>query len=407
MLIQDNYIDKITFLDIIYIYMSAIESSPTATAYELIHNADKLSETAKRYMDLEMQVPVMVSKDDSLRLKVLDQCGMACSFCHNEGTPVSSDNSKLASGEFTPAGKSGRVSIYLATNGADFVSGTVKPDTDFEDSLDKLKLAVPYSEVHLTGGEPTLHPNITEIVAMLSRRGETVKMTSNGENFYPIAHKLKEAGLSKVIFSIFGTTPDELAAVQGPKYANPKFAAIKLAALDKSIHAASDAGIAVAANIVIPNRDHIERAKRVIEEYGNVCKIRILNSLDDGVEAYNAIYELLDDLEAAPISVNITAGASGMSIDYILPDGKEIGFKQIRKSYLDTSCNDCNLKDNGCDEGFYGMRMYPDRDGGYRMGICIQRMDLTRPLDEFLASDLPEALVNNRQEEYNRLQSKL
>lgn len=380
---------------------------PVPTTYELIHRTDELSEIAQKYMELEMQVPVTVCKDDSLRLKVLDQCGMACSFCHNEGTPVSSDNAGRTPDQFTSAGRSGRVSIYLGTNGADFVSGMVKPDAEFEDSLGKLKEAVPYGEVHLTGGEPTLHPDIAEIVAMLNDRGEVVKMTSNGENFYPIAHKLKEAGLAKVIFSIFGTTPEELAAVQGDKYANPKFAAIKLAALDRSIHAASEAGIAVSANIVMPNRDHIERVKRVIEQYGDICKIRILNSLDDGVEAYNAIYELLNELGAVPVGVNITAGASGMSTDYVLPDGKEIGFKQIRQSYLDASCDGCSLKDNGCDEGYYGMRMYPDRKGGYRMGVCIQRMDLTRPLDEFLAGDLPEAIVNNREEEYNRLQSEV
>lgn len=123
------------------------------------------------------------------------------------------------------------------------------------------------------------------------------------------------------------------------------------------------------------------------------------------MEAYNAIYELLDDLGAVPVGVNITAGASGMSIDYELPDGKKVGFKQIRQSYLEASCGGCSLRGNGCDEGYYGMRMYPDRDNGYRMGVCIQRMDLTRPLDEFLASDLPAAIVNNREEEYNRLQS--
>lgn len=199
---------------------------PAPVTYEPIHGADQFSEIAKKYMELEMQVPVRVSKDDSLRLKVLDQCGMACSFCHNEGTPVSSDNTRRTPDQFTAAGKSGRVSIYLGTNGADFVSGMVKPDTNFEYSLDKLKQAVPYGEVHLTGGEPTLHPDITDIVSMLAQRGEVVKMTSNGENFYPIAYKLKEAGLSKVIFSIFGTTPEELAAVQGGKYANQRFGAI-------------------------------------------------------------------------------------------------------------------------------------------------------------------------------------
>jgi cyclic pyranopterin phosphate synthase len=328
---------------------------------------------------------------------------MACVFCHNEGTPVSADNVSKEPSEFTAAGKSSRVSIYLGTNGADFVSGSVKPDIALQDAVRGIDGLVDIREIHLTGGEPTLHPQLPEIVRQLTDDGHEVKITSNGERFYAMAPQLKEAGLKKVVFSIFGTTPEDLAAVQGGKFNNPKFAQLKLDALERSIVAAYENGIQTAANIVMPNLEHAERIMSIIDRFGDVCKIRILNSLDEGESSYEAVYELLAIMGAQVEKINMTAGASGMSIDYRLPDGKEVGFKQIRKSYLGEVCNDCVLKNDGCDEGFYGMRMYVDRMNQYRVGVCIQRMDLTRPLGEFMCSNLPDAIRAHRSQEYDKI----
>ncbi|RWZ78724.1 MAG: radical SAM protein [Candidatus Microsaccharimonas sossegonensis] len=362
-----------------------------------------LSSAANELYKNEQIAPIEVSVDSSLRLKVLDQCGMACVFCHNEGTPVSSDNVGREASEFTSAGTSSRVSIYLSTNGADFVSGNVQPDIALQEAVRSIDNLVDIHEVHLTGGEPTLHPRLPEIVRQLTDDGHKVKMTSNGERFYTMAPALKEAGLSKVVFSIFGTTPEDLAAVQGGKFNNLKFAQLKLDALERSIVAAYENGIETSANIVMPSLDHAERIINIIDRFGDFCKIRILNSLDEGIESYEAVYEVLAMMGTKVQKVNMTAGASSMSVDYVLPDHKAVGFKQIRKSYLSEVCNDCVLKDNGCEEGFYGMRMYVDRMNQYRVGVCIQRMDLTRPLDLFMRSNLPEAIRANRSQEYDRI----
>jgi organic radical activating enzyme len=382
--------------------VTEIGSSERQYASEILPTLN-LSPAAKELYETEQLAPIQVAVDSSLRLKVLDQCGMACVFCHNEGTPVSSDNIGREPEEFTTAGKSSRVSIYLGTNGADFISGNVKPDIALQDAVRGIDGLVDIHEIHLTGGEPTLHPQLPEIVRQLTDDGHEVKITSNGERFYAMASQLKEAGLKKVVFSIFGTTPEDLAAVQGGKFNNPKFAQLKLDALERSIVAAYENGIQTAANIVMPSLDHADRIMSIIDRFGDVCKIRILNSLDEGSVSYEAVYELLAVMGASVEKINMTAGASGMSIDYRLPDGKEVGFKQIRKSYLDEVCNDCILKDNGCDEGFYGTRMYVDRMNQYRIGVCIQRMDLTRPLDEFMRSNLPDAIRAHRSQEYDKI----
>lgn len=363
----------------------------------------ELSPEARTLYEAEFSAPVRVEKDHSLRLKVLDQCGMTCTFCHNEGTPVSADNRGRDASQFVGEGRSNRVSIYLGTNGADFVSGTVRPDRSLDAALGSLRERVDYDEIHLTGGEPTLHPDLPDVVGRMTDQGYNVKITSNGERFYKIAPELKAAGLNKVVFSIFGTTPEELAAVQGAKFNNPRFAAIKLDALERSIVAASDAGISAAANVVLPDASHADRVAGVIGRYGDICKIRVLNSLDQGRQSYEAVYELLASLGALPTGVNVTAGASGMSVDYRLPDGKEVSFKQIRRSHLRIACQDCPLNDNGCDEGYYGVRMYVDGSNRYRVGVCIQRMDLTRPIDDFLSSAYPEEIARHRDDEYDTI----
>lgn len=364
-----------------------------------------LSPEAQLLMQKEHEVPRVIVPDTSLRIKILDACGMACEFCHNEGTPVTADNRNRSAGDFISRGQSTRSSIYLGQNGVDFVSTAVQPDESFSAALDQLSQALPFDEVHLTGGEPSLHPKLPELVRLMVEKGLAVKVTSNGERFYRIAEDLGEAGLSKVVFSIFGTTPEELSAVQSDKYRNARFAEIKLKALDMSIRSAHEAGIAAYANIVMPDESHKGRVTSVLDKYGSICKIRILNSLDEGGESYAAVYELLASLKAEPLKVNMSAGASGMSVDYVLPDGKEVSFKQIRRSYLNEICSTCPLQNNGCEEGFYGVRMYRDTDNDFRVGVCIQRMDLTRKINDFTEGSLPDAINNHRLSDYAALTS--
>lgn len=116
-------------------------------------------------------LPVSVVPDRTVRVKVIDACGLACGFCHNEGTPVAADNAGRQPGEYTGApGKSGRVSIYLRTNGASFLPARIEPGTDFALALAALRGSVETDEVHFTGGEPTLHPRLPDLVAQRNAR---------------------------------------------------------------------------------------------------------------------------------------------------------------------------------------------------------------------------------------------
>ncbi|MEU0074790.1 radical SAM protein [Streptomyces sp. NPDC006332] len=258
-------------------------------------------------------VPVEVKPDRTRRVKIIDACGLACNFCHNEGTPVAAP------------GRTGRVSIYLRTNGADFLPARIAADADFALALAAVRGSLPTNEVHFTGGEPKLHPDLPGLITIARRVGLTVGLTSNGENGAAVLPAAAAAGLDRINLSVFGTTPAELAAVQAPRLASPKLAERKLAALDATIDAATAHGVKVSANIVIPDRGQVERVLRIIERHGRSVVVPMLVSLEDGGASLAAMQDVVDYLGALPVRRIITTGASDQRVRYRLPDGRTMG----------------------------------------------------------------------------------
>lgn len=348
-------------------------------------------------------LPTHLSIDATLRVKILDACGMTCTFCHNEGTPVAADNRNLLAGQYLTAGSSGRMSIYADTNGASFLPATMLPDMAFTEAITELADRLRLSEMHLTGGEPTLHPRLSEIVGMATRAGYSVRMTSNGENGAKAIPGAAAAGLEKVNFSIFGTTPEELLQVQHQRFKDELKAKRKIDALKASIAACVQHGVRADANVVVVDETHVERVHRLLEEYAPELSVRLLNSLADGQRSLDAIARVLDELGAVPEARYLTAGVSGCRTSYRLPSGRRIFVKEIRMVQLPVTCASCQFREEGCEEGFYGTRLYKARDGRWMVGVCIQRMDLCQPLPEFLASELPGEITGLRTTEHAQL----
>ncbi|MEU8539485.1 radical SAM protein [Streptomyces sp. NPDC048717] len=350
-------------------------------------------------------LPVEVRPDRTLRVKIIDACGLACSFCHNEGTPVATDNIDRSPEQFTGTpGRSGRVSLYLRTNGAGFLPARISADSDFALALAAVRGALPTTEVHFTGGEPTLHPDLPSLITIARRLGLTVGLTSNGENGAAVIPAAAAAGLDRVNLSIFGTTPEELAAVQAPRLASPRLAERKLAALDTTIEAATAHGVKVSANIVVPNRDHVDRVLRIIERHGRSVVVRMLVSLEDGGASLDAMQAVVDHVGAVPVRRIITGGTSDQRVRYRLPDGSTLYAKSIRPVRLPDTCADCRFNTpEDCQEGYYGVRMYRAVDGPFMVGVCIQRMDLCMSLGEFVMSQRCREVAAFRDDETARL----
>lgn len=211
-------------------------------------------------------------------------------------------------------------------------------------------------------------------------------------------------GQHRVNFSIFGTTPDELADVQHARYRNVGLATRKMDALRESIETCVTHGVKASANIVVPGYEHAPRVHRLLNECTPEVSVRLLNSLDHGAASIEAIERILTDRGAVAEARYVTAGASGARTAYRLPGGRRVYFKQIRPVRLPETCAGCRFNnDTDCQEGFYGVRLYYDRTGRYQIGICIQRMDLCLSLDQFLDSPLRAEILRLRDRQYRQL----
>ncbi|GHC98029.1 hypothetical protein GCM10007079_52050 [Nocardiopsis terrae] len=351
-------------------------------------------------------LPTHIDTDTTLRVKILDACGMTCTFCHNEGTPVVVDNRHRGPGPFLISGSSGRTSIYAATNGTGFLPSTIPPDEDFAHALHRLRESMGFTELHLTGGEPTLHPRLPDLVRLAADQGYRVCMTSNGENGARQIPACADAGLDRVNLSVFGTTPEELAQVQHTRFRDRAKAAAKIEALNASIQACVDSGVRASANIVILDHTHIGRVHRLLDTYTPELSVRLLNSLDHGQPSIDAINEVLDQRGAVAEAHHLTAGASGARTTYRIDGGRRrIHVKWIRPVRLPTTCQGCRFNnDTDCQEGFYGLRLYRDRSGNHLVGVCLQRMDLCEPIEDFLDGPVSTEILHFRQADRDRLE---
>ncbi|WNI23493.1 radical SAM protein [Streptomyces sp. ITFR-16] len=257
------------------------------------------------------------------------------------------------------------------------------------------------------GGEPTLHSRLAQIITLARSAGYTTSVTSNGENGARSLPECARAGLDHANFSIFGTTSEELAQVQGDRYHSRQRATRKIKALEQSLRLATSLGIGVRANIVIPNHSHIPRVHRLLERYSPQVSVRVLTSLADGNASLDAVDVLLDQLDAEPEEVRLIAGTSGFRIGYRLPDGQRLVAKHIRPLRLPETCTRCPLNNNttDCQEGYYGVRLYRDPEGVFHVGVCIQRMDLCLPVEEFVGSEICAEVRKAREQDLHELQA--
>jgi cyclic pyranopterin phosphate synthase len=336
------------------------------------------------YSDLITQSQELVPDiivDDTIRVKVLDRCGMTCTFCHNEGTPVAANSGFQAL----------RVSIYSDRNQIPFVQGDItgEDEAEFKDVLVALNEGGYAQELHWTGGEPTLSKHLPELTEAAVEAGYSIKMTSNGQSGERGLGRLAAAGLAGVNFSVFGTTPEEFAATQAKVFqTNLKLAEMRLAKMDEAMAAACELGLRVKANIVITGSDDIDRGLRLLDKAPEMVKVRFQADTSNRQPSLLAIYELMRQLDAKPVSREIVAGCSIDNYDYELPGGRLVTFKQARFSRLPGTCDNCAVDEAGeCHEGYYGLRLYKDAENTFWIGACLQRMETSETVEHFLAAD--------------------
>lgn len=118
---------------------------------------------------------------NSLRISVTQRCNFDCFFCHQEGE-------SNPGGEMSPGEIEAIVSVAA------------------ELGINKVKL---------TGGEPLLRDDITEIVRRIDPYVDEVSMTTNGYGLAEKACDLRDAGLKRVNISLHSTRPDVFCKIIG------------------------------------------------------------------------------------------------------------------------------------------------------------------------------------------------
>ncbi|RKE19994.1 radical SAM protein [Streptomyces sp. TLI_171] len=350
---------------------------------------------------------IRVVRDRTIRIKVIDDCGLACTFCHNEGTPVTADNKGRTLLPFVSGpGGTGRVSIYTESNGVNFLAAKMTPDLPFRRAVRTVAKAFDASEVHLTGGEPTLHTEVSSLVSALTGMGLTVGMTSNGERGRQVMPDCSAAGLNRVNVSVFGTTAEELKAVQSERFKSAGLAETKIRAAVQTIRAAVSNGVKVSVNIVVPGMAHVDRVVNLIESHGQFADVRMLTSIQDGPESIAAISEVLARVGAEPVLRTFTAGTSDERTLYRALGGRAVYVKRLLPVRLPDTCASCRFNnDTDCQEGYYGVRLYLTEQGQYMVGVCIQRMDLCVPVADLAKSGIVEEVQAFKDAEVRRLTS--
>ena len=108
---------------------------------------------------------------DRLRLLITDSCNLSCSYCHNEG--------QFGRGTFMAKSDVAELACWLQEN------------------------SVQIKNLILSGGEPSLHPDLVEIVQMLRPTANKISMVSNGTRLTrAVIDRLADSGMAYIKFGI-------------------------------------------------------------------------------------------------------------------------------------------------------------------------------------------------------------
>lgn len=313
---------------------------------------------------------------NTIRIKVTDRCTWNCYWCHNEGTGERNTN----------------------------LTGDIEWNDELENILWKFQSAG-FNELHLTGGEPTGHPNIGMLIRRMKQTGFHVKMTSIGCSLDKMTEVL-ESGLDGINFSLHSLNPVTLNATQVNR--NIEWTTKQLEQELVSITRAKQAGIPVKVNSVISTQHDYPRAISVIEwARANDIPVRFMNELNGDQRSAKAVLDFCSTLGATEFDRRFTLGGSSYTIYYRLSDGYEFGAKLIRNVFLDrTMCSSCMLRIFGaCSERFYGIRLekrLSQNSWNLHMRLCLHRTESETLLlaKDFFASEQWKEIQDLRHQEW-------
>lgn len=301
-----------------------------------------------------------IISEPALRIKMTGVCNRTCSFCNEEGD--------------------------MRTIGA------IEPSKVFFDCVASILSTLEIKRVMLTGGEPTIHPHLFDIVQGIE--ASEISITTNGIRPVSVDEwiKLRAAGLHKVIVSIHDASPESFVQLE-TRQRNIGWAVRSLESQKSNLISASQAGLNVRVNTVAyGSREQLSEVLFTLRDLQqtNQFDIRILNDLANIKQSQQVIQDVCQSLDAKVIKEVRRAGSSNAVVLWETPSGFHFTTKMAYRYFFDPICNGCSIKEQ-CYEGFYGIRL-ERKQSEYWVRLCIYKhsSDVLMPWDKFLQSDLAD-----------------
>ena len=289
------------------------------------------------FEELLSQGKVETTRLNSLRVKLHVPCQWTCNFCHMEGNPSSQP---------------------------------IRNDTQFYDALVRFRDRFGFTEVHFTGGEPSIHSEITQFIAKAKSLGFKVKMTTNGQAKHSRYFECIWSGLDDLNMSAHTLDPAELGKIMSP----PKDAAWGKKALEKQTNLIEtlNGKVRLKINTCIGETEQPAIALADFVRRRDISW-RLMNVLEIPEVSYASLARACQTLGATPVLASVIQGSSSCSIDMCCEDGFVFKLKLIQPHFLESMCANCELRAyGGCYEFAYGPRLEMER-GMLMVRNCVHR----------------------------------
>jgi cyclic pyranopterin phosphate synthase len=251
---------------------------------------------------------------DYLRLSVIDHCNLRCVYC-------------------------------MPLRGLSFVPSTELLTAEEIETVVRAATGVGFRKFRLTGGEPTLRPDIVEITRRIASVSgvEDLAMTTNGILLPRLARPLREAGLRRLNIHVDTLHPERLKKIM-------RFASFE--EMEAGIAAAEEAGLLpVKINCTVArdynDADVVDLARRALDGDWHVRFIELM-PLGGGETAHVALSQFVPsaetrrriEAELGPLEPVPDQHASDEARNFRFPNGRGIvGFiSPVSEPY----CGACN-----------------------------------------------------------------
>lgn len=289
---------------------------------------------------------------NTIRVKLNTSCQYKCKFCHQEGDVESGDINHL---ELASALRF------------------------FKDDLE-------IKRVHFTGGEPILYGDFINILKDCKQNSLDCALTTNGQFDINKLPELIKAGLGSINFSLHAMDVYSFLKTQNFNGQIKEASVWANDCLQRTLQNI------IIANTMLPTKVNCVVGSEFIssEEVLHFCiknnlKLRLLNSLELGKEAVDNIERLIKKNDATMDGHEVTFLSSSHRLDYKI-GSYEFGVKCIRSFYLQSICQDCDLRKQGkCLECFYGLRL---EGSPLKVRLCLSKNEkpFVQSFDEFIKS---------------------